>query len=57
MSIFEKHVLYYNHINIMCESIIFSTEGKEVKKICLQDGVQGIFLFTNLPCDFNKAEL
>lgn len=32
MSIFEKHVLYYNHINIMCESIIFSAEGKGGKE-------------------------
>lgn len=32
MSIFEKHVLYYNHITIMCESIIFSTEGKGGKE-------------------------
>lgn len=39
----------------MCESINFFHRRKGSEKICLQDGVQGIFLLSNLPCDFNKA--
>lgn len=56
VSIFIRHVLYYNHIDIMCESKK-KFQRRSDGGTCLQGTVQGKFLFINLLSDFNETEL
>lgn len=57
VSIFIRHVLYYNNIDIMCGSIICSREGQREERACKVLSKANFCLLIFFPILMRLAEL